>query len=198
MKKVALFATIVLALAMSAAAQQLIDFTQLPPSGVPQPVPNGYGGLRWDAVDFVNSPLYPDANLFIGASGAINSGRGFYTGNEAMVAFGGGPLCFHNYGATVADGSTDKHICEASISAWDTAVFKPMAAVVSDGWDASGDFITVTAYNNGKQVGSSFKYKLSTDAKKIDFSGNGWGSVTELVIHPSPLGSFVIYTLQVE
>jgi hypothetical protein len=197
MKKVTLLATIILTLAMCASAQQLVDFTQLPASGSPQPVPNGYDGLRWDAIEFVSAPLYPDANLYIGANGAVNSGRGFFTGNEAMVAFGGGPMCYHDYGATVADGQTDKHICESSISAWNKAVFQVDSAIVSDGWDASGDFITVTAYNNGVQVGSSFQYPLSTTAQKLDFTKNNWGKITELVIHPSPKGSFVIYTLEV-
>ncbi len=197
MKKVTLLATIVLALAMCASAQQFVDFTQLPASGSPQTVPNGYGGLRWDAINFVSAPLYPDANLYIGAGGAINSGRGFYTGNEAMVAFGGGPMCYKNYGAPVQDGQVDKHICESTISAFDTAVFQVDSMTVSDGWDASGDFITVTAYNNGVQVGSSVRYKLSTTAQKLDFTKNGWGKITELVIHPNPAGSFVIYTMQI-
>ena len=39
MKKVTLLATIILTLAMCASAQQLVDFTQLPASGSPQPVP---------------------------------------------------------------------------------------------------------------------------------------------------------------
>jgi len=198
MKKAGLFATIILALAMAASAQQLIDFTRLPVSGSPQPLPNGYSGLRWNAIYSVDSPIYPDADLYIGAKGAINSGPGFFTGNEAMVAFGGGPMCYRNYGAPVQDGTVDEHICESSISAWQTAVFQVDSAVVSDGWDASGDFITVTAYNNGKQVGSSFRFNLSTSAQKLDFSKTGWGEITELVIHPSPGGSFVLYTLKLK
>ena len=79
MKKVTLLATIILTLAMCASAQQLVDFTQLPASGSPQPIPNGYDGLRWDAIEFVSAPLYDDANLYIGANGAVNSGRGFFT-----------------------------------------------------------------------------------------------------------------------
>ena len=197
MKKVTLFATIVLALAMSAAAQQIVDFTQLPHTGSPQAVPVGYAGLRWNAMYFVDSPIYPDADLYIGANGAINSGRGFFTGNEAMVAFGGGSMCYKNYGAPVQDGHTDVHVCESSISAWQNALFQIDSAVVADGWDTSGDFITVTAFRNGVQVGPSFRYNLSTTAQRLDFSHNNWGQITELVIHPSPGGSFVMYTLQV-
>lgn len=104
---------------MCASAQQLIDFTQLSPgSGSPQVVPLGYAGLRWDGVFYVSAPLYLDSNLYLGASGAINSGPGFYTGPEAMLAFGGGSMCYQNYGAPAADGVTDNHICQSSISSW--------------------------------------------------------------------------------
>ena len=116
-----------------------------------------------------------------------------------MVAFGGGPMCYQKYSTVsgaVDDGKVDKHICESSISAWDTSVFEVDSMTVSDGWDASGDFITVTAYNSGVQVGSSAEYKLSTSAQKLNLKANNWGPVTELVIHPSPAGSFVIYTMQ--
>jgi len=197
MKKVTLLATMILALAMCASAQQLIDFTHLTPSSSPMAVPLGYGGLRWSNIYSVASLRYPDSN------GAINRGAGFFTGPEALVAFGGGSMCFHDYGAAVADGVTDVHICEASVSAWNRSVFRPDSAFVSAGWvernaDLSPAFITVTAYRNGVQVGSSYQYKLSFTAKKLDFSKNGWGDITDLVIHPSPRGSFVIYTLQVE
>ena len=39
-------------------------------------------------------------------------------------------------------------------------------------------FITVTAYNNGVQVGSSFQYPLSTTAQSLDFTKNNWGKIT--------------------
>ncbi|MGB8890060.1 MAG: hypothetical protein WCC87_25275 [Candidatus Korobacteraceae bacterium] len=201
MKKVTLLAAIVLTLAMCASAQQFVDFTQLPATGSPTAIPLGYGGLSWDAVEFVAAPLYDDANLYIGAGTGINSGRGFFTGNEAMVAFGGGPMCYKKYSTVagaVADGKVDKHICESSISAWNTSVFEVDTMEVSDGWDASGDFITLTAYNNGVKVNPQVQYKLSTTAQKLDLKANNWGPITELVIHPSPAGSFVIYTMQLK
>jgi hypothetical protein len=192
MKKVILLATVLLALAMTASAQKLIDFTHLDATATPKVVPDAYGGMRWSGIEYVDALWYGDAN------GDPNNGPGFYTGDEVMVGFGGGPLCFHNYGARVADGATDKHICEASISALETSVFQVDSAVVSDGWDAKGDFITVTAYNNGMQVGLAWRYPLSPIATKLDFSKTGWGSISELVIHPSPGGSFVIYTLELK
>ncbi len=185
MKKVALFATLVLALAMSAGAQTLIDFTNLPSSSSPVAIPANYQGLNWNNMDAVAQTQWSDA------------GPGFFTGNEAMVAFGGGPLCFPNYGGAVNDGSAEKHICESTISVGvgPTALpsFRADKAVVASGWLSSGS-IVVTAYNNGTQVGQK-QYNLTTTASQISFP-SAWGSITELVIHPSPLGSFVLYTFQ--
>src|SRR5664279_3708312 len=103
MKKVALLVT-VLALAMCASAQQLIDFTHLTDNNTPQAIPENYAGMHWANLDAVDALTYADA------------GAGFFTGPEVMVAFGGGPLCFPNYGGLVNDGSASKNICESSIS----------------------------------------------------------------------------------
>ena len=42
MKKVTLFATLVLGLAISASAQKIIDFTHLPPATTPAVIADGY------------------------------------------------------------------------------------------------------------------------------------------------------------
>jgi hypothetical protein len=185
MKKVALLVTI-LALAMCASAQQLIDFTHLPDGNTPASIPENYAGMHWANLDGVDALKYADA------------GAGFFTGNEAMVAFGGGPLCFPNYGGVNNDGAAFKNICDATISVGvgpnALATFQALKATVSAGWTDGS--IVVTAYNNGVQAGASQKYTLTTNAKEIDFPNN-WGQITQLVIHPSPLGSFVMYTLQV-
>jgi len=186
MKKVALFATVLLALAMTASAQQLIDFTHLPDTMTPTSVPDGYSGLRWSAIDYVDALTYPDA------------GAGFATGPEAMVSFGGGPLCFPKYGGLNNDGGPTKNICESDISAGigPTALsqFQVDYAIVSAGW-VSGS-IVVQAYLNGAQVGSNQKYNLTTTAQKLSFPT--WGPITELKIHPSPGGSFVLYVLKMK
>src|SRR5450755_103099 len=125
MKKVALLVTI-LALAMCASAQQLIDFTHLTDTNVPSSIPENYMGLHWVGIDSVDALSYGDA------------GPGFFTGPEAMVAFGGGPLCFPNYGGAVNDGSAAKNICQSSISVGigpnALATFQAVSASVAAGW----------------------------------------------------------------
>jgi hypothetical protein len=180
-----LFATI-LALAICASAQQQIDFAQLSNSGVPSSIPENYAGLHWSGIDAVNALTYGDA------------GAGFSTGPEVMVAFGGGPLCFPIYGGLVNDGSASKNICESTITSGfgtdGVGTFQIASAVVASGW--TNGSIVVTAYNNGVKVGSSQKYSLTTTSTKLVFPN--WGPITQLVIHPSPNGSFVLYVLQLE
>jgi hypothetical protein len=192
MKKVTLLATVILALVMSASAQKMIDFTNLPDNATPAAIPSGYAHLNWSGLDYVDALTYGDAN------GNPNNGAGFYTGPEVMVAFGGGPLCFTNYGAKKADGVPSKNICESTISSGlgPTALnqFQVDYAVVSSGWVSNS--IVVQAYLNGVQVGSDQRYNLTTQAQKLVFPN--WGPITELVIHPSPGGSFVMYVLELK
>ena len=62
MKKLTSLATMVLALAMSASAQKMIDFTHLTATATPQAIPVGYDqpiqGFRWNGIDYVSVPLY--------------------------------------------------------------------------------------------------------------------------------------------
>ena len=183
MKKVAWLVTVLLAVTLSASAQQMIDFTHLTPTSTPQPVPDGYRGLRWVNLDYVAVPLYAFA------------GDGFKTGPEAQIAFGGGPLCYQKHG-----GTTTTNICEASIAAGIGPIarssFRPDYMVVSEGWSSDGSqSIVVDAYDNGIKVGSQ-KFNLQANAQKFKLVfPNWWGAVTELKIHPSPGGSFVLYVL---
>lgn len=185
MRKLVLFATI-LALATFASAQQLvIDFDTLPQTNTPAAVPENYGGLDWQGIDTVDSQLYADA------------GAGFFTGNHVMLAFIGGPLCWPNYGGTNNDGTAARSVCEGAIHAGvgPTALssFQADSAVVSAGWtDAS---IVVVAYSNGNEVGRR-RYNLTNQVSNIVFPSS-WGQITELTIHPTPLGSAVIYTLTI-
>jgi hypothetical protein len=171
---------------MCASAQQQIDFAQLSNSGVPSSIPENYAGLHWTGLDAVNALTYGEA------------GPGFSTGPEVMVAFAGGPLCYPNYGGMVNDGSASKNICEASISSGfgtdGVGTFEIKSAVVASGW--TNGFVVVTAYNNGVQVGSSQKYALTTNSTTLAFPN--WGPITQLVLHPSPNGSFVLYVLQLK
>jgi hypothetical protein len=55
------FATLVsmslLCLAMSAAAQNVLDFNGLPRTGAPKPIPSGYGGMNWGNFDYITEQL---------------------------------------------------------------------------------------------------------------------------------------------
>lgn len=191
MKKVTLFATIlVLALTMTltASAQQTVLFQGLSATGTPSPIPVAYGGLNWSGMAYV------DALQYVWANGTNAYGPGFFTGSHVMLAFGGGPLCFPEYG-----GTTIANICESRITANGVGPnalsgFMPASATVAAGWQDrfSPDSIVVTAYLNGSLVGSQ-RYSLSTNARVISFPN--WGPITELVIHPSPGSAFVLYSL---
>jgi hypothetical protein len=194
MKKVTLFATILalaLAMTMTASAQQLIDFDGLPDASSPTAIPVAYGGMSWYGMDYVSAAQY------VWANGTDDYGGGFFTGSHARLAFGGGPLCFPIHG-----GTTIANICESKITANGVGPnalsgFQAVSAVVAAGWkDKYAPYsIVVTAYLNGNLVGSQ-KYSLTTQAGEINFPSS-WGRITELVIHPSPFGSFVLYTLSV-
>ncbi len=188
MKKVALFAIVLLALAMTAGAQTMIRFTELPLTAIPTAIPENYYGLNWTGIDYVTPLMWDYTN------GNLEVGDGFTAGPDAMVAFGGGPLCYSKHG-----GKTAKNICSASIAAGigPTALtqFQPVYAVVSEGWISDGtQSVVVKAYNNGNLVGSQ-KYNLQAQAQKLQLVFPNWGPITELKFYPSPGGSFVLYVL---
>jgi hypothetical protein len=187
MKKIALLVSI-LALAMCASAQTLIDFTSLTATATPTAIPEGYAGLNWTGLDFVDPLQWSWTN------GTQEVGAGFTTGPEALVAFGGGPLCYPKHG-----GHTAKSICSASIAAGvgpnALSQFSPAYVYVSEGWADDGEqTLLVKAYNNGTLIGSQ-TYDLQTQAQKFQLVFPVWGPITELKFYPSPGGSFVLYVL---
>lgn len=189
MKNLLWLLAVVLGLTLAVTAQSYINFTNLPPSGTPYAIPEGYGGLHWSGIDYVSCMLYDYAD------GVKEFGAGFMAGPEAQVAFGGGPLCYQKHG-----GNTNVSACQASITAGiipGTMIhFRPDYLYAASGWSGDGlQFITVNAYDNGVLVGSQ-KYPLIPVARKIKLIFPvAWGNVTELKIIPSPGGSFVLYLL---
>jgi hypothetical protein len=184
MKKLALLVSI-LALAMTASAQTIVDFTSLGPTALPTAVPEGYAGLNWTGLDYVSPLLYSYV------------GDGFTTGPEAMVGFGGGPLCYKKHG-----GNTTKNICSATIAAGvgpnAISSFTPVSVDISEGWSSDGEqTVVVQAYSDGNLMGS-LKFDLQTQAQKFTLVFPNWGPITELKFIPSPGGSFVIYVLQLQ
>jgi hypothetical protein len=189
MKKTALLATIlVLALTMTASAQKTILFQGLPDTGTPSSMPLAYDGLNWTGIAYV------DALKYVWANGTNAYGPGFFSGPHVMLAFGGGPLCFPEYGGTTIANICETRILANGVGTGAISSFQPISATVAAGWQDSfsPDSIVVTAYLNGNQVGSQ-KYNLSTTSQVINFPS--WGPITELVIHPSPGAAFVLYSL---
>jgi hypothetical protein len=195
MKKVALFATIlVLALTMTASAQQTILFESLQDAPNPTAIQIPYNGLDWVGMDYVSAAQY------VWANGTRDYGAGFFTGSHAQMAFGGGPLCYPEHG-----GTTFADICESRITANGVGPaalsgFTADSAELAAGWVAPYDrygpySVVVTAYRNGILVGS-VNVPLTQYAAVVNFP-RSWGLITELVLHPSPGGSFVMYTLTI-
>ncbi len=194
MKKVALFASLLLALAMTAGAQTMVDFTGLPPTAVPLAIPENYCGMNWSGIDYVSPMMWDYAN------GTKETGAGFTHGPEVMAAFGGGPLCYRKHG-----GQTIKNICSGTISAGvgpnAVSSFTPISVDMAAGWTSDTGttvpYVTVQAYSDGNLMGSQ-KFDLGTTADKYTLAFPNWGPITELKFIPNPGGSFVIYVLQMQ
>ena len=178
-------------LTLTAGAQTMIRFIDLPPAGIPQAIPENYGGLHWSGIDYISTMMWDYSN------GNLEYGDGFMIGPEALVAFVGGPMCYKKHG-----GTTIANVCQASIS---TGIggrllrFHPDYMIGSLGWNSDGaESIVVDAYNNGILVASQkFDLKANAQRFKLVFP-TAWGAITQLVIHPSPGGSFVLYLLQLK
>lgn len=191
MRKVTLLITICLALTLTAGAQTMIRFIDLPAAPTPQAIPENYAGLHWVGIDYVSSMMWPYVN------GDIEFGDGFMIGPEAMVAFVGGPMCYQKHG-----GTTIANVCQASISTGMSdrmLQFRPDYMIGSLGWNSDGaQSIVVDAYKHGIKV-SSQKFDLKANAQRFKLVfPTAWGAITELVIHPSPGGSFVLYMLMMK
>jgi hypothetical protein len=78
MKTNKIFATVILAsllcLALSAAAQNVLNFNGLPQTGAPKPIPSGYGGMNWGNFDYITEQLKQGVTNV--AFPAFSSGRG--------------------------------------------------------------------------------------------------------------------------
>ena len=170
MKKTLVLFACILALALAATAQENLNFADLPLVGSPALMPNGYGQLNWTNI------FYVDPSKWSGA------GPGYKDGPiDQDVAFVGGKVC-----------RLLQEVCFGSISsAGGPTSFQAVSAVVAGGFGPTD--ITVTAYNNGKYVGSSF-YILGTHTQTLNFPSS-WGSITKLVFQTSGGRDMVLYDL---
>jgi hypothetical protein len=157
-----------LGLAIGAAAQEQLNFSQLPLLDTPAPMPNGYGQLNWDNFFYVNPATW---------SGA---GPGYKLGTQSGdVAFVGGRNC-----------RLVGYTCFGTIS--NQAGFQLVSATVAGGYGPAQ--ITVTAYNNGAFLGSA-QYFMGTQQQTLSFP-QSWGIATQVMFQVTGQpGSLVIYNL---
>ena len=171
MKKTLILVACLLALALGAAAQEDLNFADLPLISSPSPMPNGYGQLNW------NNFFYVDPYLWSG------SGPGYRDGPVGQdVAFIGGKVC-----------RVLQEACYGTITPSDIyTVFSPVGAIVAGGFGPT--YLTVTAYNNGSYVGS-MSFPLNTGMRTLNFPSS-WGLITQLTFQTDAGGDLVLYDLQ--
>jgi len=172
MKKTFVLLACLVALALGATAQENLNFADLPLVNSPAPMPIGYGMLNWSNIFYVDPYLWP------------GSGPGYKDGPTGKnVAFVGGKVCRllqeYCYGTISSNGGPSG--------------FQAVSATVAGGFGPTN--ITVTAYNNGKYVGSSF-YILGTQMQTLNFPSS-WGGITQLVFQIPDGGDLVLYDLSV-
>ena len=170
MKKTLVVLACLLAVALTATAQQTLNFSDLPKVSAPTLMPNGYGGLTWTNI------FYVDPTEWSGA------GPGYKDGSaDQDVAFIGSKVC-----------RLFQEACYGTISSpGGPLAFQPVSASVAGGFGPT--YIIVTAYNNGSYVGS-MSFPLGTQMQTLHFPSN-WGSVTQLVFQTNSGGDLVIYNL---
>jgi hypothetical protein len=177
MKRILILSSMLLALSISAGAQGIINFSDLPviPGiGTPNPMPNAYAGLNWTGFYFVDPFKW-------GGAGAGFKHSEWIAGSDVVFApFGcAGLSCYASLSIPPTLPATGFHL---------------VTAVAAAGYPTTGmggSPLVITAYRNGKYVGS-ISYMMTTDVQSLDFP-SGWGSVTQVVFQ----GSVVLYNVTV-
>ncbi len=172
MKKIASLLVLVLSVAIGAAAQQQINFSDMPLIGAPAPLPTGYGTLNWTNFWYVDPNQYADAGPGY---------RNLFTHRD--VAFIGGQFC-----GPVGPG------CYGVITPMgEHAAFQAVNAIMAAGYRAHP--VTVRAYNQGRFVGS-YRFIVTTLAQLVTFPAT-WGTITELQIQTDVAGDLVVLDLSI-
>ncbi len=161
---------LLLGLAIGACAQGTFNFSSLPDVSIPTPMPNGYGGVNWVGVFYVDPWRW---------SGA---GPGF----KHIQNTPGKDVAFFPY-ACISVG------CFASINSVDGRGFLFSSATAAAGYYSKSPVpLIVRAYSNGKYVGTQ-TFMLTTDLQQLDLPPE-WGPITQVVFQ----GSIVFYDLTIE
>ncbi len=187
MKRIVLLSSFLILVVLCASAQNYVDFREMPIARTPALMPDAYpegSGMSWDNFYYVTPGLW---------SGA---GRGFWVDPATQhnsVAFIGGPLC------TLAVPCNGSIKMNSIMMAPFNRTFTPVSISISAGWFPNK--VTVTAYNNGRFVGTAV-WNLTTQPHTFPFPPT-WTAVTQLVfmpdvplsraVHPTA-GSMVVYS----
>ena len=185
MKKVALFATVLLAVAMTASAQQQFstDFSDLPTINIPIPMPADYPNnpfdtyMTWSNFNYVSPTAFTD---FCSAPQATSC-PGFTLAPNTNAVFVGGPDC--QAGNALCIGTIKMPVAPNA-----TASFQPLTMTVAAGWCSNK--VTVMAYNKAALVsptlsGTNALQLTPTSLTTINFPSN-WTTVTELRFYVMP------------
>jgi hypothetical protein len=183
MKKTIVLLACLMALAISATAQNQINFTSLPLVASPMPIPSGYDGFTWTNILYVDPAKWSLAGAGYKLSSASNQDVAFVGGTACLAPQDGG-YCF---GTISVPSNNNPNGVNNPLS------FQLVSATVAGGFGPTS--ITVVAYNNGTYVGSAV-YSLTGDLQTINFPAS-WGGVTAVTFQTEGMGDLVIYNLQV-
>ena len=176
MKRIVLLISFLAVAALCASAQTYVDFRSMPIMSTPSLMPSYYpeqDGLAWDNFYYVTPGLWRGA------------GAGFWLDPATQhntVAFIGGPLCTLPVPCT--------GVVKLAFAPMLPVVrtFAPISITASAGWLPNR--VVVTAYNNGKFVGTLF-WELTTKPQTFTFPA-AW-NVTQLAFAPDTIQSNTIY-----
>jgi len=182
MKKTLVLLACLMALAISAAAQNQINFAGLPLVSSPMPVPGGYDGFTWTNILYVDPAEWQSAGSGYRLAGNPNQDVAFVGGATCLIP-SRGEHCFGSI-------SVSSTILQGGVN--DPLTFQLLSATVAGGFGPTS--ITVVAYNNGNFVGSA-NYNLTGNLQTINFPSS-WGGVTEVTFETAAMGDLVIYNLQ--
>lgn len=169
MKKTLVLLACLMALAIGAAAQDQLNFSNLPLVSSPSLMPNGYGNLDW------GNFFYVDPFTWSGA------GSGYKLGPQGEdVAFIGGLYC------RLAGGNS----CTGTLSS--AGGLELVSVDVAGGFGPAA--VTAIAYNHGNYMGTA-NFFVGTSRQTLTFPSS-WGVVSEITLQVTgQTGDLVFYGL---